>query len=93
MKDGLVYVDSTLIQAAASIDSLAPRDDPVDSEIGKNQQLCETHQLFYRLRVFARRPISSYIFYTNLRCCLKAAYLPHGGLQIFGHSAAKLSVM
>ena len=34
--------------------------------------------------------ITSGVFYGNLRRYLKAAGLPHGGVHIFRHSAAKL---
>ena len=37
-----------------------------------------------------RRGITSGTFYTNLRCYLKQAGLPPGGVHIFRHSAAKL---
>ena len=38
----------------------------------------------------AGRGITSGTFYTNLRCYLKQAGLPPGGVHIFRHSAAKL---
>ena len=36
------------------------------------------------------RGITSGTFYTNLRCYLRSAGLPPGGVHIFRHSAAKL---
>jgi site-specific recombinase XerD len=70
----------------------APASDAIEAwlrRVGKNlQTMAPEDSIWPGLRT--DRAMSSHVFYTNLRRYLKAAGLPHGGVHIFRHSAAKL---